>query len=893
MIKRIIFCLGIVMILPLNALFDCRYTTLGQWEIIITNWGPFGGWYPQGLGYWPRYSGHNFIQGSGMWIGGILPTGDTAVSIAYNMSNGNSEYAPGFPRTNHDDQLWRVYYSTDDNYPFMARSMEDGYAVFNDFDPLHQFPDSFHVPKPIGIRLSQYTSVWPRGWADDLVFIKYVISNDTTYTIDSLYAGFAMDFDIGNESGSNANDFFVYDGPRKLFIGIQAASEPGWDSIGMIGLKLLSSHLISSFKRFTLNLNPRYDGQIYKSLAGYNFRTGAYEPFDTIPPPPDDQRVSMNTGPFNILPGDSLILDWVMIASHDQYPSRADMNAKADRAQRYFDLDSLHNVHVVHPVEGEIISGLYRIDYTAVPATANPLSVDIYFNSESTRDTIAYGCSPTGYFDWQTDSVRDCVLGRMGVLAFDTITFGYDRSDGYFIIDNAGNTPPYLLLFHPHDQETIAGQYAITWFARDPEFVDSLPINIYFRSQYDSMFLPLGLDLMNDSVYVWNTRAYRNGSGSLIIETHDESISVAETIQVYLYNHISGGGLEHPAGLNNALNLEVLVHQPENLTNHTYLLEFDNYRAHLNGLYYYPEYIYDLIDSNTGITIVNDYSIIGGYTYLQTKAVINEYSPIIDGFSIHAWTNSDSIVWQSQYKNDSVKVLTGIYPEDSIKTIYGSLPKCWWAYHGSRIRLDWMLKSGGGLTLQVIDLDYGDTIPCIRYNNFFNADSAFGWCFNSNIVSDSSSDTLRSNDKYILLCGNRLYFSRTILPPEPGDQWIVYPHHVHPPIKGNLYKFRPINYITENKGEMSMLSFQIYPIPVVQNLVLEYALPKTQHVKIIIYDILGRKIKELIDGKVCSGEHKITWDKTDNKNQKVAAGVYFCRLETGKTGIIKKVVLLK
>lgn len=90
-----------------------------------------------------------------------------------------------------------------------------------------------------------------------------------------------------------------------------------------------------------------------------------------------------------------------------------------------------------------------------------------------------------------------------------------------------------------------------------------------------------------------------------------------------------------------------------------------------------------------------------------------------------------------------------------------------------------------------------------------------------------------------------------------------------------------------------MLSFQIYPIPVVQNLVLEYALPKTQHVKIIIYDILGRKIKELIDGKVCSGEHKITWDKTDNKNQKVAAGVYFCRLETGKTGIIKKVVLLK
>lgn len=91
-----------------------------------------------------------------------------------------------------------------------------------------------------------------------------------------------MDYDIGNEAGTNANDRGGIDLPRKLFFGWQDEPEPGWDSRGMLGWKLLSTYPLSCFKRFTFSFEPNYDWERYMVMAGYNFQNGNYEPFDTI-----------------------------------------------------------------------------------------------------------------------------------------------------------------------------------------------------------------------------------------------------------------------------------------------------------------------------------------------------------------------------------------------------------------------------------------------------------------------------------------------------------------------------------------------------------------------------------------------------------------------------------
>ena len=75
---------------------------------------------------------------------------------------------------------------------------------------------------------------------------------------------------------------------------------------------------MSAFKRFTLGYEPFLDRERYLSMAGYNFRTHAYQPFDTVPPSPDDQRFAISCGPFDLMPDSSAVVALgIMFATWD------------------------------------------------------------------------------------------------------------------------------------------------------------------------------------------------------------------------------------------------------------------------------------------------------------------------------------------------------------------------------------------------------------------------------------------------------------------------------------------------------------------------------------------------------------------------------------------------
>jgi Concanavalin A-like lectin/glucanases superfamily/FlgD Ig-like domain len=56
------------------------------------------------------------------------------------------------------------------------------------------------------------------------------------------------------------------------------------------------------------------------------------------------------------------------------------------------------------------------------------------------------------------------------------------------------------------------------------------------------------------------------------------------------------------------------------------------------------------------------------------------------------------------------------------------------------------------------------------------------------------------------------------------------------------------------------------------------AQPSLVHLR--VYDVLGREVRELIDGSQGAGAHQVTWDGTDNAGARVGGGVYFYRLES-------------
>ncbi len=86
---------------------------------------------------------------------------------------------------------------------------------------------------------------------------------------------------------------------------------------------------------------------------------------------------------------------------------------------------------------------------------------------------------------------------------------------------------------------------------------------------------------------------------------------------------------------------------------------------------------------------------------------------------------------------------------------------------------------------------------------------------------------------------------------------------------------------------------QNYPNPFNPSTVIEYALPEPSYVKIEIFNLVGQKIRTLVDAYLDAGRHRIQWDGKDDNGVKVSSGVYIYRLVAGKTMIARKMILMK
>ena len=82
--------------------------------------------------------------------------------------------------------------------------------------------------------------------------------------------------------------------------------------------------------------------------------------------------------------------------------------------------------------------------------------------------------------------------------------------------------------------------------------------------------------------------------------------------------------------------------------------------------------------------------------------------------------------------------------------------------------------------------------------------------------------------------------------------------------------------------------YQNYPNPFNPVTTIKYDLPNTSDVSLIIYDILGRKVKELVNTKQQAGRYEIQFNASN-----LASGVYIYQLIADKFMSSKKMILLK
>ena len=82
--------------------------------------------------------------------------------------------------------------------------------------------------------------------------------------------------------------------------------------------------------------------------------------------------------------------------------------------------------------------------------------------------------------------------------------------------------------------------------------------------------------------------------------------------------------------------------------------------------------------------------------------------------------------------------------------------------------------------------------------------------------------------------------------------------------------------------------YQNYPNPFNPLTTIEYSLSKNSHIKLVIYDLLGQRVRFLEDSRQLAGNYKIIWEGLDNKGRQVPSGLYFCHMEAEDlVGVIK------
>ena len=86
---------------------------------------------------------------------------------------------------------------------------------------------------------------------------------------------------------------------------------------------------------------------------------------------------------------------------------------------------------------------------------------------------------------------------------------------------------------------------------------------------------------------------------------------------------------------------------------------------------------------------------------------------------------------------------------------------------------------------------------------------------------------------------------------------------------------------------------QNYPNPFNPITTINYNLPKAVKVVINIHDLLGRKVKTLVNKIHTSGNYTVKWDATNNLGQPVSAGMYIYTIQAGEFRETRKMVLLK
>ncbi|MCK4234070.1 hypothetical protein KAX75_06545 [candidate division WOR-3 bacterium] len=921
---------------------------INQVETYINNYGAYGQ-NPAGTSgsWWPKGSANAYIYGAGLWVAGVLGT-DSVVVNGYNTVGAGDEFMPG-PQEHNQDHLSnpqshpedRLYVSSVpedfDVWPLVdslgdptVLGDQDSWCLFNSHEPTRQ-TEAPYITIPLTV--TRHTFAWTQKLLENMLFLEYIITNSGTDTIIDMYVGLGTDPDVGNAD----DDLVGFDKGRSLGYNYTTVPEAGWDALPpyYVGWRFLQGPIaddtvkvgqdpanpdtvilpgeripLTSFKKFTRDIDVRNDYDRYLVMSGYDFTVTppVYNPFgDSIDTAPSDKRLAMSAGPFKLAPGESDTIIMVLIFSNGDTGGLLFLQNQSDAAKQLYDLDwASPGPPSPPPTVTSLIPGDQRVT-VCWDNTAESTPDRYYLAMQAAGDTIYRQYDVEGYRVWRK-------VGKTG--DWEELA-EFDKKNGIKLL--------------PDGTENGADE------GLQYTFVDSVGVYNGFEYYYGVTAFDYNTSgELGDSVFI----SLESGKAEKLVVPRSDfgNVLTAATANV-----------TQSAGASNAITASATPKGGIMVTGDSYNIEWQTMKEGTDDMPVYNYYVYNQAEDTVAILSDIDAFVALADTFVSstmtstvdtsgdTITTTTQYdsvyainctgdfiSPLFDGIeysgaiSIHFADSTYSTVYtqttiadtETIYDTSFVSSLDILMTADSIEVttdagvpytdnllVSGIMNK--WAFRGgANYEIRWRTLDTNYITATVWDITNNVQVP---FGETWGDNWSFGPISFSNPDINSQylySDNLSSRT-YFYICGVKYYFNffgSEAYPmnwsnhPVTDEVWKVYNSGEVVPTEGNNFTINsspftignivldnirvvPNPYIVRNPWEVS----RDYPVLIFTNLPSECT--------IRIYTLAGNLIQTIEHQVEASASSAIQggserWDVLTSNNQRPASGIYIYHIET-------------
>ena len=98
--------------------------------------------------------------------------------------------------------------------------------------------------------------------------------------------------------------------------------------------------------------------------------------------------------------------------------------------------------------------------------------------------------------------------------------------------------------------------------------------------------------------------------------------------------------------------------------------------------------------------------------------------------------------------------------------------------------------------------------------------------------------------------------------------------------------------LTDGTGPLVFRLHSNFPNPFATTTAIAFNLPRELQVELSVYDLAGRRIRNLLMKRLVAGRHQVVWDGRDDAGRRVAHSIYVLRLEAGELRAHRKLALV-